>query len=148
MTPDGPPRSRFSLRRRSAEAPAAPAARVGPPTVLVVDDVESIRILVRTALEPEFHVIGEAANGDDAARTAEALQPDLVVLDLNMPRHDGLEALAPIRLACPGARIVVLSGLPPEVIADKAIELGADRFVDKSAPLAELQGVLRDVLAE
>ena len=132
--------------RRAAPAAPTAAPRTGPPTVLLVDDVESIRHLLRTALEPDFEVVGEAGNGDEAAASAAALQPDLVVLDLNMPRHDGLEAIAPIRRACPTTRVVVLTGLPPELIADKAEGLGAHRVLDKSQPLEEVRQALLDVL--
>lgn len=148
--PDGQQRGSLLGRfRRSAPSPhpaTHPDRSDGPPTVLVVDDVEAIRVLVRTTLEPEFVVVGEASDGAQAVLRAEELQPDVVLLDLNMPRHDGLEAISEIRARCPGTRVVVLSGLAPEVIADKALELGADRFVDKSAPLEELRDVLLDAL--
>lgn len=136
---------RFGLRRRAMDSRASrvPSA---PPTVLVVDDVVAIRLLVRTVLEPEFTVVGEAGDGDDAITQARALQPDLVVLDLNMPRHDGLEALVAIREACVQTRVVVLSGLDPQLIGDKARALGAVGVVDKSEPLAALRGALLEAL--
>lgn len=129
--------------RRKSRAPAAQA----PPTVLLVDDVETIRALLRAHLEPEFTVVGEAGDGAEAQRQAEALRPDAVVLDLNMPRHDGLEAIAPILRVSPETRIVVLSVLAREVIEDKVLGLGADAFVDKSDSLDAVVAALRAVLA-
>ncbi|MCW3011187.1 MAG: response regulator transcription factor [Solirubrobacterales bacterium] len=142
----GPRRRRFGFRRAPAAGPTDPPVRTGPATLLLVDDIESIRVLLRTTLEPEFSVAGEAGDGREAATLAEALQPDIVLLDLNMPRFDGLEAIAPIRRTCPATRIVVFSGLPPELLEDKAMQLGAHRFVDKARPLAELPAILREVL--
>ena len=133
---------RFGRRRPSEALPPTV-----PPTVLIVDDVEAIRVLLRTALEPEFTVVGEAEDGAQAVSSVLSLRPDLVILDLNMPRHDGLEAIRAIRAAPGTTRVVVLTGLAPGLIEDKVIALGASRFVDKSAPLADLPRVLHEALA-
>ncbi len=119
----------------------------GPLTVVVVDDVEAIRVLVRTTLEPEFRVLAEATDGAEAVAACREHRPDIVLLDLNMPRHDGLEAIRAIRDVSPDTAIVVLSGLPADAIADKALALGADRFVDKTSPLHELRETLLAVAA-
>lgn len=117
------------------------------PRVLVVDDVDAIRQLLRAALEPEgFNVVGEASDGLEAVERVRELQPHLVLLDLNMPRHDGLQAIGEIRLAAPDAKICVMTGLGYEVVADKAYELGAHAFVEKGSALDELPGVLRRLL--
>jgi CheY-like chemotaxis protein len=118
----------------------------GAPRVLVVDDVEAIRALVRAALEPAFEVVGEAGDGAEAVQRARELQPSLVLLDLNMPRHDGLEAIRDIRRDAPNATICVLTGLAEELVAAKAYELGAHGFVEKSSPLHKLPAILWDLL--
>jgi DNA-binding NarL/FixJ family response regulator len=117
--------------------------------VLVVDDAEDLRMLLRMRIErrEDLTVVGEAADGARAVELATELQPDLVMLDLAMPRMDGLEALPLIREAVPGVRVVVLSGFNQVTMADKALEAGADRYVVKGAPLSELFDVVDSVLA-
>lgn len=80
--------------------------------VVIADDVEDIRLLVRVALTSSgaFDVVAEAADGEEVVDLTREHQPDLVVLDLSMPRMDGLEALPHILRAAPAARVVVLSG--------------------------------------
>ena len=83
-------------------------------------------------------VVGEAADGVAAVELASELQPDLVLLDLAMPRMDGLEALPLIRAAVPDVRVVVLSGFNQGTLADKALEAGADHYVVKGGSMREL----------
>lgn len=80
--------------------------------MLVVDDVVEVRRLVRTALRFRggFEVVGEAADGAEAVRLVEALQPDIVVLDLVLPDLAGREVLSRIRLHSPGSKVVIFSG--------------------------------------
>ncbi len=130
------------LRRRPREVP--PARRC---TVVLADDAEPLRALLIATLEPEFAVVGEAGDGAEAVRLAEALKPDALVLDLNMPRHDGLGAIEPILAVSPETRIVVLSVLASEVIEDKVLALGADAYVDKASSHQAVAEALRRVLA-
>ena len=92
-------------------------------------------------------VVGEAADGEDAVRLATELRPDLVLLDLAMPRMDGLQALPLIREAVPGVRVVVLSGFEDSVMADRAVEAGASRYVEKGTALHRLGEVIDETLA-
>ncbi len=118
------------------------------PTVLLVDDVPAIRRLLEHEFEGFLRVVGEAGDGLEAAKLAAKLRPDLVLLDLNMPDHDGLEAIRAIRLMSPASRIVVLSGLDPSRVGGEAIERGADDFIEKSTPLQEVRQRLTAVLAQ
>jgi CheY-like chemotaxis protein len=138
----------FRKRRREApasEAPAAPPAPAPdrPGTVVIADDTEALRTLVKRELEPEFEIVGEAVDGAAVVGIVGEAKPDFVLLDLNMPRRDGLQAIPDIRAASPDTTIVVLTGLAPELIADKCEELGAHVFFEKSTPLQELPGTLR-----
>jgi len=108
--------------------------------VLVVDDAEDLRMLLRLRIEARdgLTVVGEAADGVAAVELASELQPDLVLLDLAMPRMDGLEALPLIRAAVPDVRVVVLSGFNQGTLANKALEAGADHYVVKGGSMREL----------
>jgi DNA-binding NarL/FixJ family response regulator len=112
----------------------------GRTSVVLVDDDEDLRFLVRTALELDdrFDVVGEAANGFDAARIAETEQPDLVLLDLEMPWVDGAEAVPHIRRRAPGAIIVLWTVEPYGTRSNEAVELGASQVLDKAlvSPMA------------
>ena len=85
--------------------------RMPPIRLVVVDDSSDLRFLVRAAVERRggFEVVGEASDGAEAVEVARALQPDLVLLDLDMPTMGGLDALPLLREAAPGAKVVVLS---------------------------------------
>jgi PAS domain S-box-containing protein len=113
---------------------------VRPIRVLLADDASTVRLLLRRTLEssPSFEVVGEAADGGQAVTMAEALQPDMVLLDMSMPVMAGLEAIPQIRRGAPGARIVVLSGFAPDQEGARAVEAGAVAFLDKQLRPAEL----------
>lgn len=108
--------------------------------VLVVDDAEDLRFLLRMTLDRSegLEVVGEAADGVEAVEQARALRPDVVLLDVAMPRMDGLQALPLIREAVPGVRVIVLSGFNEGTMADNARAAGADHYVVKGGPLSEL----------
>jgi DNA-binding NarL/FixJ family response regulator len=87
-------------------------------------------------------VVGEAADGLDAVQEASRMQPDVVLLDLAMPRMDGLQAIPAIRRRAPGAKIIVLSGYERRRAAAVATELGADGYLDKRTPIADIADAL------
>jgi DNA-binding NarL/FixJ family response regulator len=91
----------------------ADLAEIEAPTrVLIVDDAASTRHFLRGVLDfcPQFEVAGEADNGASAIEVAEAIQPDVVLLDLSMPVSDGASALSGLLSVAPNARVIVLSG--------------------------------------
>jgi PAS domain S-box-containing protein len=126
------------------------ASQPGGHTVLVVDDADDLRMLLRARMESRrgLTVIGEAADGLAAVELASELQPDLVMLDLAMPRMDGLEALPLIRAAVPGVRVIVLSGFNQSTLAEKAMEAGADRYVVKGGSMRQLLDLVDTVLED
>jgi DNA-binding NarL/FixJ family response regulator len=113
--------------------------------VVIADDSDDVRLLLRSQLEIDgrFAVVGEAADGSAAVDIARDLQPDLIVLDLAMPRLDGLQALPLLREAAPEARVIVLSGFDPRSVGPKVLAAGAARCIEKG-----FQMRLPDVLAE
>ncbi len=108
--------------------------------VLLADDTPTVRLLLRRTLEScdAFDVVGEAADGAQAVDMAEALQPDLVLLDLSMPVLGGMEAIPRIRSCAPDARVVVLSGFAPDRMGSQAVEMGAAAFLEKQQRPNEL----------
>lgn len=77
--------------------------------VLICDDEPDIRLLYRTAFEREGAIVDEAADGDECLEVAEANPPDVVILDLMMPKRDGLSTLPALRRRCPKAAVVVVT---------------------------------------
>ena len=106
---------------------------IEPVTVLIIDDMEEIRSLLRDVITEltDFRIAGEAEDGVEGLRLAEATQPDLILLDLSMPRMDGLEVLPRLREAAPRARIVVLSGFSGDRMGPIALQLGAAVYLEK-----------------
>lgn len=136
----------------AAPQATAPADDVAPAhdahRILIVDDAEDIRMLLRLKLgtQEQYDVVGEAVDGLDAVDQARALQPNLVLLDMAMPRMDGLQALPLIRDAVPDVRVIVLSGFNQSTLEDEALAAGADRYVVKGGPMSELLSVIATVL--
>lgn len=101
-----------------------------PAGVLICDDYDAIRKLLGAivANEPGLRVVGEAADGNEVIVEAIALQPDVILLDLAMPKRSGVEALPELRHVAPDARIVVLSGFTSANVAEEVIALGANEL--------------------
>ena len=116
--------------------------------VLVVDDYEPFRRFVCATLEerPEFRLIGIAADGLEAVQKAAELQPDLILLDIGLPRLNGLEAALRITRLVPSATILFISqNNDPDVVAE-AIGKGAGGFVRKQHANKELMPAIEAAL--
>ena len=111
-----------------------------PVSVVVVDDSSELRGLVRRRLERtgQFDVVAEGGDGDEAISLVIRHEPDLLLLDTSMPTCDGIQALPAILAVCPDTCVVMFTGFEERGLADRARELGAADFVEKSIPLAEL----------
>ncbi len=119
-----------------------------PATIVVVDDASEVRLLVKTRLRlsGRFRVVGEGADGTDAVTLAEEHRPALMLLDVSMPGTDGLEALPRVLAVSPSTRVVMYSGFEEQGLADRAHELGAAAFVEKSVSTDSLVEQLTRVL--
>ena len=115
--------------------------------VLIVDDVASTRRFLRAVLEDcsWLEVVGEADNGKSAVERAEALQPDVVLLDLSMPELDGHGALGEILRVAPSTKVVILSGGDAN-LGDSLVGSGATAFLPKGLPPWDLAGRLEIIL--
>jgi DNA-binding NarL/FixJ family response regulator len=117
-------------------------------TTLIVDDVTDLRFVIKLALQRSgrFDVVAEAENGHQAIELASTHRPSLVLLDLYMPKMDGLEALPLIREASPGVKVVVFSGMA-DIFAESAVAAGAAGVIVKGAPSSELIQRLEEILS-
>ncbi|MCJ1887887.1 response regulator transcription factor [Pseudomonas sp. LA21] len=116
--------------------------------VLIVDDHPVIRMAMRVLLEKEGHVVvGETDNGVDALSLVKDLVPDLVVLDIGIPRLDGLEVISRISAFELPLKILVLTGQSASLFAMRCMQAGASGFVCKQGGLAELVSAVSAVVA-
>ena len=108
--------------------------------LLIVDDVARVRRDLRLliSLSGGVEVVGEAANGLEALQQTNALQPDVVLLDLEMPVMDGYEAARQIKARWPACRVVAFSVYSYPSARQKADRAGVDEFIEKGAPLSEI----------
>jgi DNA-binding NarL/FixJ family response regulator len=108
--------------------------------VLIVDDSPQVRQELRTLLPlaGDIEIVGEAADGREAIRQVKALQPDVVVVDLEMPGLDGYEATRQIKTHYPSCRMIALTVHDYESARVKAHQSGADAFIVKGAPVEAL----------
>jgi two-component system, NarL family, response regulator NreC len=107
--------------------------------ILLADDHSLIRRGLRLVLEQQegFQVVGEAADGREAVRMTESLEPDVAVLDITMPNLNGIEAARQIGAKRPGVAIIVLSVHSDEIYVLRALKAGARGYLLKEAPPAD-----------
>ncbi len=121
-----------------------------PPTlirVLITDDHAIVRkgIAALLATEPDIQVVGEAADGAEAIAKARALQPDVVLMDMMMPKMDGIEATRQIAAALPGTRVLVLTSFAADDKVFPAIKAGALGYLLKDSGPYELVQAIHQV---
>ncbi|EIT85267.1 two-component response regulator [Fictibacillus macauensis ZFHKF-1] len=116
-----------------------------PIQLLLVDDHEHAREGIRELLEdyPEFQIIGEAENGQEAICKAEALQPDLILMDIKMPIMDGLEATKMIKFKLPAIKIVIMTVSDDITDLFEAVKRGAQGYLLKNLKSSEWYDYLR-----
>ena len=121
-----------------------------PPTILVCDNEEPLRSLVRATLEPFRYAIAEARDGDEAIAQARELKPDLILLDMMMPGRSGIDVLEELRADPDLAAIPVVMLTARTQAADReaAADAGVDRFVAKPFSPLELAAIVESELAD
>jgi DNA-binding NarL/FixJ family response regulator len=113
--------------------------------LLLVDDQPAVRrgLLMRLHLEPDIQVVGEASTGREALRLAQSLAPDVVLMDVEMPEMDGIEATAALRLAVSQSAVVILSIHDDAQTRGRAQAAGAVAFVEKRGATDSLLAAIR-----
>jgi two-component system chemotaxis response regulator CheY len=100
--------------------------------VLIADDASFMRQMIRDIIEPEgYEVVGEASDGMEVVEKFRKLRPDLVMMDIVMPKRSGIDAVRAIRSEDAGATIVMCSALGQETLVMEAIQAGAKDFIVK-----------------
>ncbi len=100
--------------------------------VLIADDASFMRQMIREIIEPEgFEVVGESTDGIEAVEHYTQLHPDLVTMDIVMPKKSGIDAVKDILAQHPDARIVMCSALGQETLVMEALQAGAKDFIVK-----------------
>jgi len=113
--------------------------------VLIADDSGLIRntLACLCSLIPRVEVVGQAANGLEAIAAIRKLQPDVVTLDIRMPRMSGVEVLKAVKAEQLDCTVIILSVMTQEICLKKCLELGADHVFDKATEFEKALEVLR-----
>jgi DNA-binding NarL/FixJ family response regulator len=132
----------------------------GRPVLAMANDARLIRILsvddhplLRSGIaalidtQPDMRMVGEASNGNEAVQLHRQLNPDVTLMDLQMPDMSGLDAIISIRTEQPSARIIVLTTYAGDVLAQRALKAGAQAYVLKSLVRTEILNTIRVVFA-
>ncbi len=114
--------------------------------VLVADDARFMRELIREIIEPEgYEVVGEATDGQEAVELFQKLQPELVTMDVVMPKRSGIDAVKEILGLDPTACVVMVSALGQEALVMEALQAGARDYIVKPFKPDNVLGTLRKV---
>ena len=113
--------------------------------LLLVDDQEIIRQGIKSLLEsqPDFEVVGEAANGKQAISKVEALHPDMILMDVRMPIMDGIAATKAIIQQFPQIKILILTTFDDDEYISQGMQFGAKGYLLKDTPLETLANAIR-----
>lgn len=113
--------------------------------VVVADDHPVVRggLVAMLAAQPDLSIVGTAADGVEAVEQAVKLRPSVVIMDLRMPRLDGVGAIVQIRQRCAGVNVLVLTTYDTDADIVRAVEAGATGYLLKDTPVAQLADAVR-----
>ncbi|PSP78124.1 response regulator [Halobacteriales archaeon QS_1_68_20] len=114
--------------------------------VLIVDDSHFMRNLLTQILEGEFDIVGEASNGAEAVKMYKEQEPDIVMMDVVMPKCNGIKATAAIKKLDPNARVIMCTSVGQREKMKLAVKAGADGYVTKPFEEESVMKALRDVV--
>jgi two-component system, NarL family, response regulator DesR len=115
--------------------------------VLVVDDhaLFAEALMLTLGIDDRIEVVGSASSGFEAVSLAEALRPDVVLMDVHMPSMDGIEATRRVRNVSPGSRVVMVTAARSPEVAYHALAAGAERCLTKDTPALKLIDAILDM---
>lgn len=115
---------------------------------MIAEDYTILREGLRSLLSshPEFEIVGEAEDGQEAIRSVEKLKPDLALMDLSMPRMNGMDAIKEIKKRSPETKVLVLTVHKTEEYIHAALQSGADGYILKDSTHAELGMAIKHIL--
>ena len=115
--------------------------------VMIVDDHSVVRVGLKQVLDQsgEFEVVGQAADGEEAVRVAADVSPDVVVMDVMMPKKDGVEACREIMESAPETRVLMLTASTEEDAVVEAVAAGATGYLQKETDREQLLSAVRNV---
>ncbi|HEX8595041.1 MAG TPA: response regulator transcription factor [Pseudomonas sp.] len=117
-------------------------------SIFIIDDHPVVRMAIRMLLENEnYEVVGETDNGVDAMQMVRECMPDLIILDISIPKLDGLEVLARFNAMNLPSKILVLTAQAPSLFAIRCMQSGASGYVCKQEDLSELVSSVKAVLS-
>jgi len=120
----------------------------GPIRIVLADDEIHIRYLVRSIIRAEgYTVVGEANNGEDALAMYRLHQPDIILMDINLPLKTGDNVLAEIIREFPDAKVVMLTMVADVETVKRCLELGATDYILKNNSVEAIRQMLRDIVA-
>lgn len=114
--------------------------------VLIADDDHGFRTFMRRLLDKEpalSIIVGEALDGEEAVQYAQELKPDLILMDLDLPRMDGLEATRRVKVSLPDTVVIMLSTVDGPAYRDAAARSGADGFLPKNTEISHILSTIR-----
>jgi DNA-binding NarL/FixJ family response regulator len=116
--------------------------------IVIAEDYTILREGLRSLLSshPEFEIVGEAEDGQEAIRSVEKLKPDLALMDLSMPRMNGMDAIKEIKKRSPETKVLVLTVHKTEEYIHAAFQSGADGYILKDSTHAELGMAIKHIL--
>ena len=114
-------------------------------SVIIADDQTLFREGIKDLLEDEkgIEVVGEAADGEEALRLVKKMRPNVILLDIKLPHMDGIETTRQIHKDCPTTNVLILSSYEDESHVMEAIQAGANGYLSKMLPAAELVNALK-----
>jgi len=117
--------------------------------ILIADDHAVVREGTRQILEkePDMEVVAEAADGEEAVKAADSFRPDVAIIDINMPRLDGIQATRQIKAAYPGITVLVLTAYDDDQFIFSLLEAGAAGYLLKNVRAHEIVEAVRSVYA-
>ena len=119
-----------------------------PIRIMIVDDRETVRrsLMVFLRVFDDFLLAGQAANGMDALKLCDEIEPDVILMDVNMPVMDGITAIQLIHEAYPKIHMLAMSSFEDETVASQAMRAGASGYFCKSALIDDIAEVIRGTI--